>query len=255
MAKPRDMEIHLNAPGLTPESIDTAGLLRLGAKYLELLQKVAEEQGRELSFSGFRLEPGSARALMLASDEETVVDAADEAARYISGAEVAGAAGVDPLAREVSTAIRRMGVDGNVVIGPWRRPLAPRPEAERSLRVEVVSLRATIQRVGGKTPAVRLTSKSEDFPFTLRFEDPDDAPRLGALIYRDADIVATVRRDDDGKILGGALDEFEAVAGGSGVAAWREWFRESCSGWDAVDDVNRELGRRDDDEGGRDDRH
>jgi hypothetical protein len=255
MATPHDMELHLDAPGLTPTSIDSAGLLRLGAKYLELLIKVAEDQGRGLVFHGFRLEPGSARAIVVASDEEAVVDAADEAARYISGAEVAGAIGVEPLARDVSTAIRRLGVEGDVVVGPWRRPLAPRAEEERSLRVEIVSVRATIVRVGGKTPAVRLSSKAEDFPFTLRVTHADDAPKLGALLYQDADIVATVRRDQDGKILGGTLDEFERIDPGSGVAAWREWFRESCAGWDAVDDVNGELGRLADDGGRADDRH
>jgi hypothetical protein len=256
--KAGEIELYLDAPGLTRDSVDSAMLLRLGAAYLEMLLKIAGDQGRELEFHGMRVEPGSTRAFFMASDAEAAQDVADEAATYVSGEETPAAAGVEPLARTVSTVVRRMGATAKVIIGPWKRDIVPRSEVDRGFTTEIVSLRAEVLRVGGKIPAVRLTARGEEFPFTLRVANPSDTPKLGALIYQDVDIVATVRRDEDQKIVGGTLDEFYAIPPGSGVEAWGNWYRQACSEWDDVEDVNRELGRDDDDDeagGPSDDRH
>lgn len=244
-------ELELRLPVGTPETIDSAFLCRLGGAYLRFLSRVAEEQGRELSFTGIRLDRGSTRALFLPSDEETARDAADEAAPYVSG-ETEPPSGLEADARAVSDILGEglaAGQCATVIIGPWKRPLAPRVQEERRLATDTVSVRVKVLRVGGVKPAVRVETASEPFAFTLTLSKPDDAPKLGALLYQEIDIVATVRRDDeDEKIVSGTLDEWAPLDPGSGVAAWREWFRQSCPEWEDVEDVNAELGRGDDED-------
>lgn len=220
----------------------------MGASYLDLLGRIATEQGHELAFHGLQVETTrSISAFVRTNNVDAARDAADEAAPYVSGEERAASAGIEPLARQVSAAVRDLGATAEVIIGPWKRAIMPRGEREPVVRDEILAARATVLRVGGAVPAVRLEALGEHFPFTLKIEDKSWTPKLGAHIYREVDIVASIRRDADDKIIGGTLDEYTVVEEGSGVDAWREWFQRSCSGWGDVDDVLRELGR---DEGG-----
>ncbi len=241
-----ELEIHL--PIDSPETIDSAFLCRLGGAYLHLLTRIAREQGRDLTFRGLRLGPGSTCAYVLPNDPKVAEEAADEAAPYVSG-EVEPPPGLEAEARAVSGILRDglpPALVADIIIGPWRRPLAPRPQEDRSLATEVVSLRAKILRVGGIRPAVRVETASEETAFTLLVTHPEDARRLGARLYEEIDLVATVRRDTEWKIVGGTLDSWEPLEEGSGVEAWREWFRRSCPEWEEIEDVNRALGRSDD---------
>jgi hypothetical protein len=166
-------------------------------------------------------------------------------------------AGVEGYAHDVSNILRRAGRIANVIIGPWHRPLTPRAQTEPAIRSEAVSVRAEVLRVGsarpGVQPSVRLQSFSEPFPFTLKITTAGDTPKLGAELTREIDVVATVKRDAEGKIIGGTLDEWFVLEEGSGVDAWREWFRRSCPEWDRIEDAGTALERSDEDES--DDRH
>ncbi len=257
MAGDERTELELRIPVGTPETIDSGFLCRLGGQYLKLLERVAQEQGRELSFHGLRLEKGSTRALFATDNPESAQEAADEAAPYVSG-EIEPPPGIASLARDVSNTLREgLGEHqvADVIIGPWKRPLAARPEEVRALSAETIALRVKVQRVGGVKPAIRVESAAEPFPFTLQVK-PDDAPKLGARLYQEIDIVATVRRDDEERIVSGTLDEWEPLEEGGGVEAWREWFRKSAPEWEGVEDVSQALRTDEDDEDEpADDRH
>jgi hypothetical protein len=248
------LELELRLPVGTPTTVDSSFLCRYAGTFLRLLSRVAAEDGRELSFSGLRLEEGSVRAFVLPNDPEVAKDAADEAAPYVSG-DAEAPPGLEGDARAVSEILREKlgsGQCSNIIIGPWRTDVAPRPQVVRSLATELISVRAKILRVGGVRPAVRVETAAEESAFTLILGNPDDAPKLGALLYQPVEIVATVRRDDVDRIVGGTLDEWEALEPGSGVTAWRDWFRRSAPEWEDVENVERELGR---DEDGAGDRH
>jgi hypothetical protein len=256
VANEEDTELQIYLPIDSPETIDSAFIFRLGAAYLELIAHVAREQGRELAFRGLRLGDGSTRAYVTPDDPRTAQEAAEEAAPYVSG-ETEAPPSIEPYARRVSCILQDglpPAVMADVIIGPWSRPLATRPPEDRSLSTDTLSVRAKVLRVGGIRPAVRVETTSEDGAFTLQITPPD-APKLGARLYQDIDLVATVRRDPEWKIVGGTLDSWEPLEEGSGVEAWREWFRRSCPEWEDVEDVNRALGRTDDESDNPDGRH
>lgn len=241
----------------TPDSIDSAFLCRFAGAYLQLLARIALDDGRELSFTGLRLKEGSTRLLVSANDGAVARSVAEEAGPFVSG-DAEPPPGIEPLARGVSDILLeklREGQYPNVIVGPWKERIRPRPETERTFAWEVISIRATVLRVGGVRPAARFETASEHWAFTLVLSKPEDAPALGALLYQDIDIVATVKRGEEDRIVGGTLQEWERLEPGSGVEAWRNWFRSSCPEWDEVPDVERELGRTDGEDDGANDRH
>jgi hypothetical protein len=250
-------ELEIKLPTGTPETVDSAFLCRYAGALLKLLARVAKEDGSELTFTGLRLEEGCVRALVLPNDPDVAKAAADEAAPYVSG-DAEPPPGIEADARAVSDILREKlspGEISNIIVGPWKTDFKPRPQTARALISELISIRAGVIRVGGVKPAVRFEAPSEESAFTLLLSNPDDAPALGALLYQPIDIVATVRRNEEDRVVGGTLDEWEALEPGSGVEAWREWFRRSAPEWEDVEDVNRELNRTRDEDGAADDRH
>ncbi|MDZ4697137.1 MAG: hypothetical protein SGI86_18520 [Deltaproteobacteria bacterium] len=112
-----------------------------------------------------------------------------------------------------------------------------------SLPAEVqVSLRVIPQRVGGIRPAVHLESKSEDRSFTLDVSK-EQARQIGRFLYTEIDIVALVKRDEDGFIETGTLTTFEPVTDDDATTAWRDWYAHNAAGWNSIEDVELELGR------------
>lgn len=88
---------------------------------------------------------------------------------------------------------------------------------------EMLSIRATPMNVGGEAPWAWFRSPLEDgFGIELSIEQ---ARELGALLYREVDIVAFVSRGADGRIECGRLTSWELVEDGDPRPAWREWYR------------------------------
>jgi hypothetical protein len=112
----------------------------------------------------------------------------------------------------------------------------------KNLAEAQLSVRATIVRVVDDPPFVELDSPSESAPFTLQLSSAL-ARSLGSLVHREVDVVAVVHRSEAGEIQGGRLDSFDAVDDRLALSAWRRWYVENASDWDAVVDVEAALGR------------
>lgn len=113
--------------------------------------------------------------------------------------------------------------------------------AVRPMR-ELLSLRATVNNVSGAPhPHVRLESRMEDKPFSLRI-NRDFAKRLGKVMLAEIELQAKVQRNADGHIESGRMIEFEPVSSrDETVTAWTEWYKANASEWDKVEDIEGEA--------------
>ncbi len=243
--KKDELAIEFDGPEVTPDTLDARTALELAAAYIDLLQNIAAEAGHEIRFTGLHIKDKCVAITTETSAPALTRSAATQAGRYISAPETAPSKITD-RARRVRRALGRFPekTSTRIFVGSkWKKTLRVEQVADIGPAVRaVVSLRATLVRVGGETPMVRFESGSEERPFSLEVTR-DTAKRLAAYLYGELDIVAHVTRDADGHIDGGTLDEFHAVSEGGAVDSWREWHRENVKQWDEVEDIEGEIGR------------
>jgi hypothetical protein len=237
------LRLEIAGPRVSPKTVPTLEALELARAYLDLLQRIAEESApARLKFEGIAVETGSAVLAFNTNSPEAARDAAQQAGVYLRAIEMPPPGLIDPV-RRVRTAVLRLPTDftTSVCVGKWRRHLEVVESPHEGLRGAVVTLRAVPVRVGGARPAVRFRSASEESDFTLRVADEETARRFGGLLYREVEIVATVFRDGEGEIVQGTVDQFEAVAEGDSVAAWRSWYRANCKEWPSLDAADHDV--------------
>lgn len=69
--------------------------------------------------------------------------------------------------------------------------------------------------------------------------------KLREHLHEEVEVEARVQRAWDGTLLGGEITAVTPLTRGNAVEAWRTWFRENASAWNAVDDIEAELDRHD----------
>ena len=235
--------LEIDGPNVTAESVDVRSALAVAHRYVDLISALAEEDAADLVFTGLKVIDKCVAFAFQANEPDLARREAKRAYRCAIGAEPPPKGAV-MANRELREALRRLPTTEvvRVIAGNFHEDLrltAPAP----SLSAEAqVSLRATPLRVGGQRPAVRFESRSEERPFTLDVTK-DHARHVGRFLYSEIDIVALIGRDEEGLIESGTLVSFEPVTDDDATSAWRDWYAHNASGWDAIADVESELGR------------
>ncbi|HSR96040.1 MAG TPA: hypothetical protein VLM79_03165 [Kofleriaceae bacterium] len=98
--------------------------------------------------------------------------------------------------------------------------------------------------LSGVVPAVRFSADDEPTDFTLLCSE-DLSRELGAHLYREVEIEASVVRGADARIESGNLVRFAVVNSDEPAdEAWERWFKVNGAGWDDAS-VEAFLGRKD----------
>lgn len=239
---PEGVLIEIDGPGVSPDTVDASAALELAASYIELLLRAAKSAERELLLQGVKIIDKCAAIQVLTSDQHLARTMAQDVAPYLSGTEEP-VYGMQTLVERAQKAAASLppGQTARVIVGPWSQVIL-RPEAPSKMPQETLSLRATPIRVGGSRPAVRFESAYERAPFSLK-TDEETAREIGARLYREADIVAVIHRDQEGHIEEGRLEEFLPLEDDDPRVAWKAWADEVGKDWRNIDDVMGELGR------------
>jgi hypothetical protein len=234
-----------------PRDLDSRTALDLAAAYLDLIHKIGEDDEVELEFKGLEVRDKCVAIVVKTNRIEPTRRAATKAARYL--ADETPPRRIAPLVQRVRSDVKRLPPQQRVAImigKRFQKVLDIKPSLQGPPLASVVTLRATPVRIGGSHPAVRFRSDSEERAFTLELAgDPgqavDLARSLARFLYAELEIVAEVRRDEDGQIESGYLLEYHELSEGDASEAWLAWYRENASDWEKVKDIERELGRGD----------
>jgi hypothetical protein len=235
--------LEIDGPDVHPYKVDVRAALALAHRYVDLVVALADEDAAELQFTGLQV-LDKCVAFELASNEPDLARReAKRANRCVAGAESVPP-GALTATRELRTALRRLPPTHvvHLKVGTFREEVKLAAASPILSAEAQVSLRAVPLRAGGTTPAVRFESKSEERPFTLEVSK-ELARMVGRFLYSEIDIVALVKRDEEGLIESGRLVSFEPVTDDDATAAWRDWYAHNASEWDTVKDVEGELGR------------
>ena len=230
--------LKIDGPGVRLATINPQQALKVAVAYFDLLEEVvAEEIDEQFVLKGLRVEDNSVDFF----SETEQPDFANEALHRIHEI-AAGSVRVPSGLRRTWRDYRRIVSDLPTSFSVFgllgTKSFKIRPEVERapSDAGEVLSVRAKLIRIGGKTPRVRFNSEGEqDSLFTIdigrevngREVTPVEAAKdLRHHLYDELEIVARVLRNPDGRIVDGSLREFRIVdAGGNPLARLREWWR------------------------------
>lgn len=227
--------LEIDGPGVSPKTVDAPALLEFAAAFFQLLKANADETAEPLSLTHVQVIDKCAAVIVMPDNLELARACADEAVRQVAGSDPPK--GAKELVGRVHSALRQLPSEqrARVLIGSWLRHIVTELAATADPLDSILAIRATPIRVGGSRPAVRFRSHLErDFTLDTTREI---ARSIGAHLYREVEIEATVRRDADGSIGSGRLRSFEPVATGDPRPAWQEWFR-SVAG-DDLDDKER----------------
>ena len=243
--KPAEIELKIDAPGMTPENVDTAMVCRTAASFFELVQRFAKAPGDEpLAILGFELGAGSVRAIARTPDPARARRATRGVARALRGrrpAPVGGEGSLDSFGDFVRS--RPAWKFSFSVGGGKSERLVAVATAPRTSR-ESTSFRATLVRVGGSDPKAHFRAPTEPGEFGVGLgHDPKEAARnLGRHLYRDVDIDVEIVRDEAGRIIDGELLDFHPLEARSvDLDPLREWFQQSTTEWDGVEDIEGVL--------------
>lgn len=235
--------LEVDGPAVEPKTVDAPKFLELAAAFYGALQKAASVTELELDLHGIDVVDKCIQLGVSTSREFQARQCAHLVSALVAGRvpPIPGMGGVTTRLRDA----RRAFPGGYTVVtrvGDWSGRLDA-PAAPQQQRQETVeNLRALVVNVGGKDPKVRLTSRSLEKPFSLSIAR-ETAPSLGALLYREIDLVAEAVRDGEGHILEGRLLSFDEVQDRNAIDEWRRWYRQGYDEWDDVEDIEAELGR------------
>jgi hypothetical protein len=244
MGAPEEMMLALEGPGVTPDNVDSLTLLHLAEAWFSLNLKVAEAEGRGLTFTGLSVVRKCAAVVAQVSDLGNARVAAMMAVRIVSRGEDPPQGAVDASRRFVQ-ALCALPATHSVkarVGAKWLPIKRPAPIDAPDIPWEVLEMRVTPVRVGGgKEPAAQLICHGEDAPFSLSVSE-DDARVLGSSLYRPVDATLQFCRHHDGRIDRGRVLDVTLLDDVDPIAAWRAWFADDAAAWDEVDDIRTELG-------------
>jgi hypothetical protein len=209
--QPQRLLVEIDGQDVRPDNLDAAAALTIAAAYVRLVSEIAEDDGVELKFTALEIVDKCVAFSLLPNEPDVALHAAKKAIRYVSGVEQPSK-GTITSTRAVREALRQLPPQqtARVIAGPWRADLSSSAGEVAAPAQETLSLRAVPLRVGGTRPAVRFESASEEKAFTL-YVTKEQARAVGPHLYRPCDIVALVRRDEDGHVDHGELLEFAGV--------------------------------------------
>lgn len=228
---PREDEllVEIDGPDVAPETVDPLGILALAQSYFALLHELADDQGIDLKLTGIYVLDKCAALGSRTDDRDAVQDLTSRVASYVSGTSESPK-GYGGAIERLRKAILSLPANqkARIAVGPhWAVPLSVDGDADDWPPYETITRRARPIRVGGKTPAVRFESGSEEYPFTLE-TTIDIARAIAGYLYQDLDIRARVHRNPDNRIAGGRLISFEPLDEGDATEAWRAWYRQNA---------------------------
>jgi hypothetical protein len=245
MVAPKEFLLELDGPGVAPENVDTLLLLRLAEASFRLAIKVSETGKTGLSFQGLRVLDKCVAIAAVPNNFRAAKLAGTTAIQIVSGA-IGIPRGCEDVVDDVRAHLRRLpsAHKAKLIAGGWsRRMVAPEvPSADHPW--ERTELRARPIRVGGAgaAPRTMLTSDSEPGSFLLD-ATRDQARKLGAVLYKEVDVVLDVCRDIDGRISQGRIVEVHELGDDEPVTVWRDWFATNGEGWNEVENVLEGLER------------
>jgi hypothetical protein len=235
-AEPATKEIVLRVEGggWHPSTADPGALLSLAAAYVEGLRAVAKASELEFTLKGVTIRDECV-AIGIGVDR---VGAAVDADKELRAALVSGASvqGTSMVVERIRAALRGLPEDVATTVRVGKRP-QHKLEPDRGAPLtepfgELASIRARPIRAGGVSPAVRFSADDELADFTLACTEQLSRD-LGANLYRDVEIEASIVRAADGHIESGQLIGFAVVdADADPAEAWERWFETNGSGWD-----------------------
>ena len=235
---PNRVLVEVDAPGVSPETVDSIALLRLAESYFELLVQEAQALGLTLSLRGLAVTDKCAAVLVSADSVEVARRAVEEAHRHVTGTAAVPVGLADPVLR-VRQAVRHLPADhsARILAGRWNECLSV-TDAPPARSAEVSGLRALLVRIGGNTPRARFASHSEERDFSLSVSH-ELARKLGPHIYSELQIRARLVRDRDGAIDSDASEllEFSPLEERDPSEEWKEWFEANASEWRDIEDI------------------
>jgi hypothetical protein len=228
---------------LSPDNFDVVGAMNYVSALLDLIAGLADKQREPLSFLGMSIVPGSVAFCVHVDRPEIAWRLADAAGDLVGGRVLAPhglrtrvARVIDSIAKLPSGVIPVVKVGENkVVIGA--------PHHDKQARtVEEAELRVRVYRVGGE-PARLSAIADVDGAFTASLTH-ELAEAIANHLYKEIDLVATIERAEDGKIVDAIVHQFHPVEEADSEAqVWRDWFAVAGAGWDDVEDIEAELER------------
>lgn len=241
--RPDDVLLEVNGPDVHPWTVDSVKLLEFGSAYLELLQKIAAEEETSMSFRGISIEDKCVALRVQPADAAQARHLADLSTFYVGGHDVPKGLGGHVARVQKSLRAFPLEYEAKVIIGPWAQRIAvPEASGLPDPPFSIESVRATILRVGGAEPRVRVRPVHEAYPFSMHVK-VDDARKLGERLYGEADLTIRVLRSSDDRVLSAELIDFDIVSDEDAGEAWRAWFRPYVEHWDQIRDIEGELRR------------
>jgi hypothetical protein len=240
-----EVKLELDGGGVEPSTVAARSLIDLASAFLEIIERVAAEEQIEVTFRGLSVENKCVALVTRIDPPGAGQELSKEALKLITGEEPTRR-GLEGPVQRARTVVEHLpdGITANVIVGPWKALIVTtEPDLER-YPVESTELRAIPIRVGGRRTSVRFGSESEDQEFTLD-ASADLCRRIGPHLYKEIDVYVRLRRNSEGTIEGGVVDEFFPVEARDNGESLRAWFSESAPEWGDVNDVVRELDRRD----------
>jgi hypothetical protein len=243
--KEERVQLTVEGPGVTPETVDSLQLLQLAEGALRLAVKVAETAKVSFTFRGLQVHRGSVAVLVTPSDARAAKFGMARALRVVEGLEDAPE-GAEILVGHLRQHLRHLppSQSAKFVAGAWSGRLTVPAAPASDQPWERIGLRVRPIRVGGAgdVPRARLVSLSERAPFIVDVAR-EDARKIGANLYGEIDVTLDVARDAEGLIEHGKLVEIHELSDVEPVGAWRAWFSVNAREWDRIDVVMEELGR------------
>ena len=244
MISNEELLLELDGPGASPEEVDTVTLLRLASSYFDLLERLGRPLG--LRLSGLNVHDKCIGLSSHPNSPNVARGAAQQAGRILLDEEAAPR-GTGELAEELQKLLRSLpyGQSVKLILGAWSVPVRAAPTLTADeLPFELTELRVrTIQlRVSGERILARFNAASESKEFSLEVSLADSR-KLGEHLAAEADIEARVARDQLGNIREGQVLVVHELRDDSNGEAWASWYQGNSSEWDAVEDIEGELGR------------
>lgn len=240
----KEIVLRVDGRGWHPSTADPGAVLSLAAAYVEGLRAVAKASELEFTLRGVTIRDECV-AIGIGVDR---LSAAIDAAKELDTALVSRVAlpGTSMVIERIRAALQQLpkDVSATVKIGKrWQRKLEPDGGIAQADPIgEIASIRARPIRAGGVIPEVRFSADDEPADFTLPCSE-QLSRELGAHLYQEVEIEASIVRAADGHIEGGQLLSFVVVNTGEDPAkAWERWFEINGAGWDDAN-VEAFLGR------------
>ncbi|PRQ07837.1 hypothetical protein [Enhygromyxa salina] len=242
---PLSVELHGDFGGkdVAPDNFDVVHAMNYVSALLDLLSALADKQQEPLSLQGMTLAPGSVVFDIDVEQPSTARRLVTQAGELVAGRTLAPR-GLRARVTRVRESVSQLGpgVRSVVKVGRHKTVIAP-PNIDTNARTqEEVELRARVFRVGGSPPRVwAITDVDGEFRAEL---DHRLAADIAGYLYQEVDLVATIERTDEGRIVDATVHRFFPLDETEDEAeVWRRWFALAGSGWEDIEDIEAELDR------------